>query len=323
TDFPSVMPGYYPNWRDIPTPRGTDPRGSGAAAAALGGRLDSGHEGRVDLLQHHRAVDDALADVVARRQLVHHVEQHLFEDGPQAPGARPPQQGLIRHGTQRVLGELQLDVVELEELLELLGQGVLRLHEDPDERLLVEAVDGADDRQPADELGDEPELEQVLRQHLGQDGAEVLLVGPADVGPEADALLADTALDDPLDPGERPSADEEDVRRVDLDELLVRVLAAALGRDRSRRALQDLEQRLLHTLAGDVAGDRRVLGLAGDLVDLVDVDDPGLGLLDVVVGRLDQLEEEVLDVFPDVAGFRQRRGVGDGERDVEEPGHRL
>ena len=71
-------------------------------------------------------------------------------------------------------------------------------------------------------------------------------------------------------------------------------------------ALEDLEQRLLHALAGHVAGDRRVLALAGDLVDLVDVDDAGLGLLDVVVGGLDQLEEDVLDVFADVAGLGER-----------------
>ena len=47
--------------------------------------------------------------------------------------------------------------------------------------------------------------------------------------------------------------------------------------------------------------DRRVVGLAGDLVDLVDVDDPRLRLLDVEVGGLDQLEEDVLDVLADVA----------------------
>jgi hypothetical protein len=67
----------------------------------------------------------------------------------------------------------------------------------------------------------------------------------------------------------------------------------------------------------------RVLGLAGDLVDLVDVDDPGLGLLDVVVGGLDELEEDVLDVLADVAGLGQRRRVGDGERDVEHLGEGL
>ena len=95
------------------------------------------------------------------------------------------------------------------------------------------------------------------------------------------------------------------------------------GGTRGRRALQDLQQRLLDALAGDVAGDRRVLALAGDLVDLVDVDDAGLGLLDVVVGRLDQLEQDVLDVLTDVAGLGQRGGVGDRERDVQHPGQRL
>ncbi len=74
---------------------------------------------------------------------------------------------------------------------------------------------------------------------------------------------------------------------------------------------------------GDVARDRRVLGLAGDLVDLVDVDDAGLGALRVEVGGLDELEEDVLDVFADVAGLGERGGVGDGERHVQALGEGL
>ena len=132
--------------------------------------------------------------------------------------------------------------------------------------------------------------------------------------PKPRPLLADARLDDLLQAGEGAADDEQHVGRVDLDELLVRVLAPALRRHRGGRALQDLQQRLLDALAGDVAGDRRVLALAGDLVDLVDVDDAGLGLLDVVVGGLDQLEQDVLDVLADVAGLGQRGGVGDGER---------
>ena len=103
----------------------------------------------------------------------------------------------------------------------------------------------------------------------------------------------------------------------------MRVLAPALRRHRRGGALEDLQQRLLHALAGDVAGDRRVVGLAGDLVDLVDVDDPRLGLLDVEVGGLDQLQEDVLDVLADVAGLGQRGGVGDREGDVEDPSQGL
>ncbi len=105
---------------------------------------------------------------------------------------------------------------------------------------------------------------------------------------------------------------------VDLDVLLLGVLAAALGRHVGDRALQDLQQRLLHALAADVAGDREVLRRAADLVDLVDVDDAVLGALAVEVRGLQELEEDVLDVLADVARLGQGGGVGDGEGHVED-----
>ena len=143
------------------------------------------------------------------------------------------------------------------------------------------------------------------------------------MGAEADRVLADPLADDLLEPGERAAADEEHVGGVDREKLLVRVLAATLRRDRGDRPLEDLQQRLLHPSPGDVARDRRVVRLARDLVDLVDVDDPGLGLLDVEVGGLDQLEQDVLDVLADVTGLGQRGRVGDRERDVEDARERL
>src|SRR5207249_9826667 len=205
----------------------------------------------------------------------------------------------------------------------LLHERVLRLDEDPHQRRLIEAGDRTDHRQAADELGDQTELEQVLGQDLGQRLTEVTVSRAADDGAEADALVTDPAVDELLDARERATADEQDVGGVDLDELLVRVLAPALRRHRRRRALEDLEERLLDTLARHVARDRRVLALASDLVDLVDVDDAGLGLLHVVVGGLDQLEQDVLDVLADVARLGQRGGVGDGERHVEHARQRL
>ena len=264
-----------------------------------------------------------LADVGAPGQVVHRVQQHLFEDRPQAAGAGAAQQRLFGDGLQAVGAELQLDVLELEHLLVLPNQRVLRLGEDAHQRLLVERAHRPHRRQPADELGDHPVLDEVLGQHLGEQLARIALRLRLHRAVEADALVADAALDDLLQPGERATEDEQHVRRVDLDELLVRVLAPALRGDRRLRALEDLQQRLLHTLAGHVTGDRRVLALAGDLVDLVDVDDPRLGPLDVEVGGLDQLEQDVLDVLADIAGLGQRRGVGDGEGHVEQPGQRL
>src|SRR5262245_147816 len=293
-------------------------RSGGAARPGLGG-----DEGGGDAFEHDGAVDHALGDVGAAREVVHDLEEHLLEDRPQPTGTRPPFQRLLADGLEGIVGEDEVDVVELEELLVLLQQRVLRLDEDADERLLVEAVHRADHRQAADELGDQPELQQVLGQHVGEDRPEVLLLRLADVRPEADAVVPDPALDDLVDAGERAPAEEEDVRRVDLDELLVRVLAPALRGHRRRGALEDLQQRLLDALTRHVARDRRVLGLARDLVDLVDVDDAGLGLLDVVVRRLDELEEDVLDVLADVARLGERGGVGDRERDLQQAGERL
>ena len=141
--------------------------------------------------------------------------------------------------------------------------------------------------------------------------------------PEADGPLADPLLDDLLEAVERAAADEQHVGRVDLDEVLVGVLAAALRRDVGDGPLEDLEERLLDALAGHVAGDRRVVRLARDLVDLVDVDDPALRPGDVEVGRLDEPQQDVLDVLADVAGLGQRRRVGDAERDVQDAGQGL
>ena len=123
-----------------------------------------------------------------------------------------------------------------------------------------------------------------------------------------------------LEPDERAAADEQDVGRVHLDVLLLGVLAAALRRDVGDGPFEHLQQGLLHALAGDVAGDRDVLAGLADLVDLVDVDDAALGGLDVEVGGVQQLEQEVLDVLADVAGLGQRGGVADGEGHVEDPG---
>src|SRR3546814_3600326 len=52
---------------------------------------------------------------------------------------------------------------------------------------------------------------------------------------------------------------EQDIGGVDLQELLLRMLAAALRRHRGDGAFHDLQQRLLHALARHVAGDRGVV----------------------------------------------------------------
>src|SRR3954462_1342756 len=297
--------------------------GLGGAPGALLLRRGLGDERRPVGLLDPLARHGALLDVAAGGQLELDLEQDLLEDRPQAAGAGLALERLVGDRRKRVLGEDELDAVEGEEPLELLHERVARLGEDRDEVVARELVDGAHDGEAADELGDEPVVDEVLGQRVLEHLTRVALDARLDRRAEADALVADAPFDDLVEVGEGPAADEQDVRRVDREELLVGVLGPALRRHAGGRPLEDLQERLLNALAGHVARDRRVVRLARDLVDLVDVDDPGLGLLDVVVGRLDQLEQDVLDVLADVAGLGQRRRVGDREGDVQDAGERL
>ena len=108
-----------------------------------------------------------------------------------------------------------------------------------------------------------------------------------------------------------------------MDELLLGVLAATLRGDIADGAFQDLQQSLLHTFTAHVSGDGGILTLAGDLVDLINIDDADLSLLDVEVCGLDELEQDVLDVLAHIAGLRQGGGVCDGEGNAQHLGQRL
>jgi hypothetical protein len=180
----------------------------------------------------------------------------------------------------------------------------------------VQVLERGNDGQAANELGDQAIFQEVLRLDLTENFAGLAILRRQDLGAEANRGRPPARRDDLLEPIEGAAAHEQDVGGVDLQEFLLRMLASALRRHRRHGAFHDLEQRLLHALARDVASDRRVVGLAADLVDLVDIDDAALGLFDIVVGGLQQLEDDVLDVLADIAGFGESGRIGHGERHI-------
>ena len=263
---------------------------------------------------------EALFRVLAARQLEHAVHHHRLADRAQAARAETVFDRLVDDVVERVVVERQRDAVHFEQLDVLADDSVFRLGENRAQGRAVERFEVGEHRDSADQLGNQPERLQVLRQHVLHDVVRV------------DAFLAQLAVADGLcveppgdlflDAVESASADEQDVRRVDLDEFLVGVLASALGRHVDHRSLENLEQGLLYALARHVARDRRVVALAGDLVDLVDKDDSPFGQGYVVVGRLKQPREDALDVFAHVARLGQYGRVDDRERDFQQLGDR-
>ena len=97
------------------------------------------------------------------------------------------------------------------------------------------------------------------------------------------------------------------------------MLASALWRNRGHRSFKNFEQRLLHTFTRNIAGDRWVLTFSRDFIDLIYVDDPRLGLLDIKICRLKKLQQNVFDVFTHVTGFGQRGRIGNRKRNIQQP----
>src|SRR5690606_8402485 len=219
---------------------------------------------------------------------------------------------------------IQLHALHLEQARILLGERVTRLGQDLDQRILGQLLERRDYRQTTDELRNQAVLDQVFRLHVLEYLTQVAAVVLAlHFRRETDAALFRTRTDNLVETGKGTATDEQDVGGVHLQELLLRMLAPALRRHGSHRSLDQFKQRLLHAFAADIAGDRRVVGLARNLVDLVDIDDALLRLLDIVVALLQQFLDDVFHVLADITGFGQGGRIRDGERHIQLPRQRF
>src|SRR5580658_713740 len=230
----------------------------------------------------HFVRDDQLLDLLVAGHVVHQVEHQLLEDHAQATRANLALQRITSNRPRSLVGPRNLHALVLEELSVLFEDGVARTRQDVDQGSLVQFVQDTQHWQAANELGDETVLQQVLWLRLTQELRVALCTNRRHFGSvqisvrdrlETERLLANAARDDLLQPNECATADEENVCRIDDRELLVRMLASTLRRNVRDRAFEELQQGLLHAFARNIAGDRGVLVLPPDLVNLIDVDD--------------------------------------------------
>src|SRR5262249_49227397 len=243
--------------------------------------------------------DHHLLDAFEARQVEHGVEQDTFHDRAQSARAGLAVDRLAGNGAQRLLRQREVDRLHLEQPLVLFHQRVLGLGENELERGLVEILERGNDGQSADEFGDQAIFQEVLRRDLTENFTGATIFRRNYLSAEADRGRPSARRDNLLEPIEGAAAYEQDVSGVDLQEFLLRMLASTLRGHRRGGAFHDFEQRLLYALARDVAGDRGV------------------------VGGLQQLEDDVLDVLADVAGFGERGRIRHGEGHVEDARERL
>src|ERR1039457_4696275 len=111
------------------------------------------HDGQIHVaLLHHLSRYLELFDPLLAGEGVHEIEHQLFQDHAQSARTDLPQHRLFRDAAQRFIGKAQLHVLELEESLILLYDGVLRLGKNLDERVFVQVAQYANHGQTSDEL---------------------------------------------------------------------------------------------------------------------------------------------------------------------------
>src|SRR5262249_27027323 len=146
---------------------------------------------------------------------------------------------------------------------------------------------------------------------------------PESFDAKANVLLTHSLLDNRLQAVEGTPANEKDVRRIDLNELLLRMLAAALGGNGGAGALNQLQKGLLHAFAADVSSDGNIGALACDFVNLVDVNDAALGFFHIKIRTLQKTYKDILDILTDIPGLGKSRRIRHTERHIENPRQRL
>ena len=94
------------------------------------------------------------------------------------------------------------------------------------------------------------------------------------------------------------------------------VFAPALRRNAGDGSFQDLKQRLLHAFPAHIAGNGRVLALAGNFVDLINIDDTALCQLDIIIRALDQSQQDVFHILAHIARFCEAGRICNGKGDL-------
>ena len=200
----------------------------------------------------------------------------------------------------------------------LLQKAVAGLLEYANHLIDAQVFQRGDDRQTADQLRDQAKFDQIVRDQILQCFALGDFLFAADFRAKTEGGRIGPLFDNPFNPLKCAAADKEDITGIDLDHLLLRMFAAALGRYVGDRSFQNFQKCLLNTLTADVTGDRSVFGFTGDFVNFVNIDNTVFGSFYIKICRLQQTNQHIFDVIANIAGFGQCRCVCNRKRNIQD-----
>ena len=101
------------------------------------------------------------------------------------------------------------------------------------------------------------------------------------------------------------------------------MLASSLRWHIHNATLKKLEHCLLHTLSRHISGDRRIVALTSDLIDLVDEHDSSLSSCNIIICLLEKTRENALHILTDITGLCEHSCINNSERHIQKAGYSL
>ncbi|CRH73050.1 Uncharacterised protein [Chlamydia trachomatis] len=134
---------------------------------------------------------------------------------------------------------------------------------------------------------------------------------------KTNTLFSNTISNNFVQSNKCTTADKEDVLRVNMNELLTRMLSAPLWRNTCIGAFQNFKKRLLYTFTRYIACNREVFCFTSNFVDLVDVYNTHFCARNVTISGSNELKQNVFDVFANITSFGKRCGIGNCKRNFQ------
>ena len=158
---------------------------------------------------------------------------------------------------------------------------------------------------------------QVLRHYLGDKLRLTLFDILSNIRVKANSLFTNTISNNLIQANKSATTDEQDIGGINVNKLLLRVLTASCWRNTSNRTLKNLQKCLLNAFTGDITSNREVLGLASNLINLIDVDNTYLSALNIAICGSNELKQDILDIFTNVTSLGKGGCVSNGKRNLK------
>ena len=120
---------------------------------------------------------------------------------------------------------------------------------------------------------------------------------------------------------EGTAADEQNITGIDMNIVLIRMLAATLGRYIHHGTFKKFQKSLLNTLTADITGNGRIVALTGNLINLINKDNTTLRRIYIIIGHLQQTGKNTLHILTDISGFGKYRCIYNGKRHMQQFGN--